>query len=29
MAMIVVYADWDGMHGPKRIGFLHSRQTRT
>ncbi len=29
MAMIGVYADWDGLPGPKRIGFLHSRQTRT
>lgn len=29
MAMIGVYADWDGMPGPKRVGFLHSRQTRT
>lgn len=29
MAMIGVYADWDGLSGPKRIGFLHSRQTRT
>ncbi|CNE38895.1 type II toxin-antitoxin system HipA family toxin [Yersinia mollaretii] len=29
MAMIGVYADWDGMPGPKRVGFLHNRQTRT
>ncbi|HCA3880575.1 TPA: HipA domain-containing protein [Salmonella enterica] len=28
MAMIGVYADWDGLYGPKRIGFLHSRRTR-
>lgn len=28
MAMISVYADWDGLHGPRRIGFLHSRRTR-
>ncbi len=28
MAMIGVYADWDGLPGPKRIGFLHSRKTR-
>lgn len=26
--MIGVYADWEGLHGPRRIGFLHSRQTR-
>jgi serine/threonine-protein kinase HipA len=29
MAMIAVYADWEGMPGPKRLGFLHSRQTRS
>lgn len=28
MAMIGVYADWEGLYGPKRIGFLHSRRTR-
>ena len=28
MAMIGVYADWDGLHGPRRIGFLHSRRAR-
>lgn len=28
MAMIGVYADWNGLSGPKRVGFLHSRQTR-
>lgn len=28
MAMIGVYADWDGLREPKRLGFLHSRQTR-
>ncbi|MGM1326254.1 toxin HipA, partial [Klebsiella michiganensis] len=28
MAMIGVYADWDGLHGPRRLGFLHSRRTR-
>lgn len=28
MATIGVYADWDGLHGPRRIGLLHSRQTR-
>lgn len=28
MAMIGVYADWDGLQGPRRIGFLHSRRTR-
>ncbi|WP_129543514.1 type II toxin-antitoxin system HipA family toxin [Serratia sp. 1D1416] len=28
MAMIGVYADWDGLPEPKRMGFLHSRQTR-
>lgn len=29
MAMIAVYADWAGLSGPKRMGFLHSRQSRT
>lgn len=29
MAMIAVYADWAGLSGPERIGFLHSRQNRT
>lgn len=29
MAMIGVYADWEGLHGPTRIGSLHSRRTRT
>lgn len=28
MTMIGVYADWEGLNGPKRIGFLHSRRTR-
>ncbi|BBS35619.1 type II toxin-antitoxin system HipA family toxin [Enterobacter sp. LM3] len=28
MTMIGVYADWDGLHGPRRIGSLHSRRTR-
>lgn len=28
MSMIGVYADWDGLDGPKRIGFLHGRRTR-
>lgn len=28
MTMISVYADWDGLAEPKRIGFLHSRRTR-
>lgn len=28
MAMIGVYADWNGLPEPKRMGFLHSRQTR-
>ncbi|CAI0993304.1 type II toxin-antitoxin system HipA family toxin [Serratia quinivorans] len=28
MAMIGVYADWDGLSEPKRIGLLHSRKTR-
>jgi len=26
--MIAVYADWDGLAGPRRLGFLHSRRTR-
>ncbi|MGB8667954.1 MAG: toxin HipA [Serratia inhibens] len=26
--MIGVYADWNGLPEPKRMGFLHSRQTR-
>lgn len=28
MSMIAVYADWDGLSGPQRLGFLHSRRTR-
>lgn len=28
MTMIGVYADWDGLPEPKRVGFLHSRRTR-
>ena len=28
MATIGVYADWDGLRGPRRIGFLHGRRTR-
>ncbi|ETF02815.1 toxin HipA [Advenella kashmirensis W13003] len=26
--MIGVYADWEGLSGPKRLGWLHSRKTR-
>ncbi|MFE8102287.1 HipA domain-containing protein [Brenneria goodwinii] len=29
MATISVYADWEGLQGPKRIGSLRSRRTRT
>lgn len=28
MALIGVYADWEGLDGPERIGYLHSRRTR-
>ncbi|HDY5948157.1 TPA: HipA domain-containing protein [Pseudomonas aeruginosa] len=28
MTMIAVYADWDGLPEPRRLGFLHSRRTR-
>ena len=28
MSKIAVYADWKGLHGPQRLGFLHSRRTR-
>ncbi|WP_044873012.1 HipA domain-containing protein [Pseudomonas sp. LFM046] len=28
MSLIAVYADWDGLPGPRRLGFLHSRRTR-
>ncbi|MFL9876983.1 HipA domain-containing protein [Herbaspirillum rhizosphaerae] len=28
MSMIAVYADWDGLASPRRLGFLHSRRTR-
>ena len=24
IAMIGVYADWNGLYGPKRVGFLHN-----
>lgn len=26
MALIGVYADWEGLDGPERIGYLHSRR---
>lgn len=29
MSMIGVYADWEGINGPQRIGWLHTRKTRT
>ena len=29
MTMIGVYADWDGLAEPTRMGFLYSRRTRT
>jgi len=29
MTTIGIYADWEGLQEPKRIGFLHSRRTRT
>ena len=29
MSMIAVYADWDGLPEPRRLGFLHSRRTRS
>ena len=28
MSKIAVYADWEGLRGPLRLGFLHSRRTR-
>lgn len=28
MSKIAVYADWEGLRGPQRLGFLHSRRTR-
>ncbi|MBF8743557.1 type II toxin-antitoxin system HipA family toxin [Pseudomonas guariconensis] len=28
MSTIAVYADWDELSGPRRLGFLHSRRTR-
>ncbi|MBO1746380.1 HipA domain-containing protein [Stenotrophomonas indicatrix] len=28
MTMIAVYADWEGLQQPKRLGFLNSRRTR-
>lgn len=28
MSKIAVYADWEGLQGPQRLGFLHSRRTR-
>lgn len=28
MTMIAVYADWDGLPHPQRLGFLNSRRTR-
>ncbi|AGE24352.1 HipA domain-containing protein [Pseudomonas poae] len=29
MTMIGVYADWEGIDGPVRLGWLHTRKTRT
>lgn len=29
MAMIGVYADWEGLNNPQRIGFLRGRKTRS
>ena len=29
MTMIGVYADWEGIDGPSRLGWLHARKTRT
>ena len=29
MALIGVYADWEGLDSTERIGYLHSRRTRT
>ncbi|WP_321802461.1 hypothetical protein [Burkholderia sp. BCC1993] len=28
MTTISVYADWDGLPAPRKLGLLHSRQTR-
>lgn len=28
MTMIGIYADWDGLSAPKRLGLLHGRKTR-
>ncbi len=27
-AMIAVYADWEGLRTPQRLGWLHARRTR-
>lgn len=29
MTLISVYADWDGLPAPTRLGYLHTRRTRT
>lgn len=29
MTLIAVYADWESLGGPKRLGFLHARTTRS
>jgi len=29
MTQIAVYADWESLNGPRRLGFLHARKTRS
>lgn len=29
MTLIAVYADWETLNGPRRLGFLHARQARS
>lgn len=29
MTLIAVYADWESLNGPRRLGFLHARKART
>ena len=29
MTQIAVYADWESLSGPRRLGFLHARKARS
>lgn len=29
MTLIAVYADWESLNGPRRLGLLHARKARS